>query len=62
MVEAGGPPGLTSSKTRIDIGIGPHCVIIDRASAQSEQIELANLWQTAVGGARPCNRPVLDPA
>jgi hypothetical protein len=61
MVEAGGPPGRTSS-TRADIGIGPHCVIIDRASAQGEQIELANLWQMAVGGARPCNRPVLDPA
>ena len=35
--------------------------IFDRASTQSDQIELANLWQTAVEGARPCNRPGAGP-
>ena len=46
--------GLTSGRSTLSS-------IFDRASAQSEQIELANLWQAAVEGARPCNRPEAGP-
>jgi hypothetical protein len=34
---------------------------LDRVSTQSDQIELAILWQAAVEGARPCVRPGTGP-
>jgi hypothetical protein len=46
--------GMTSGESALSS-------IFDRASTQSDQIELANLWQTAVEGARPCNRPGAGP-
>jgi hypothetical protein len=46
--------GLTSGRSTLSS-------IFDRASTQSDQIELANLWQAAVEGARPCNRPEAGP-
>jgi hypothetical protein len=46
--------GLTSGRSALSS-------IFDRASTQSDQIELANLWQAAVEGARPCKRPGAGP-
>jgi hypothetical protein len=46
--------GLTSGRSALSS-------IFDRASTQSAQTELANLWQAAVEGARPCNRPGAGP-
>jgi hypothetical protein len=46
--------GLTSGRSALSS-------IFDCASPQSDQIELANLWQAAVEGARPCNRPGAGP-
>jgi hypothetical protein len=40
----------------------PVSPIFDRASTQSDQIELANLWQAAVEGAQPCDRPGAGPS
>jgi hypothetical protein len=34
---------------------------LDRVSAQSDQIDLANLWQAVVDRAQPRDRPVPDP-
>jgi hypothetical protein len=56
--EADGPPRLTVEATS---GRSALSSIVDRASTQSNQIELANLWQAAVEGARPCNRPEAGP-